>query len=135
MRTLVQAAAPSWMKSKQIRKRIRASGDRVVRIGTIRRWVRKGLAGRRAQQDDPPMTPCPTLDPSTADVYSGQCEVFPAGCTANFIFKTGPGPLGAASDGRTAFIGTAGHCVDHSNQTVYMQRGATIIALGVVRST
>ena len=128
-----KAAAPSWMKSKQVRKRIRAAGDKGVRLRTIRRWVRNGVAGRRAQQDDPPMMPCPTVDPSSADVYSGQCVVFPAGCTANFIFKTGPEPLGPASDGRTAFIGTAGHCVDHSNQTVFMQRGPTIIAVGVVK--
>jgi hypothetical protein len=131
-RSQPKAAAPSWMESKQVRKRIRASGEKGVRIGTIRRWVRNGLAGPRAQQDDPPMMPCPTVDPSTADVYSGQCVVFPAGCTANFIFKTGAAPLPPASDGRTAFIGTAGHCVDHSNQTVFMQRGPTIIAVGVV---
>ena len=79
------------------------------------------------------MTPCPTVDPSVADVYSGQCVVFPAGCTANFIFKTGVEPLGPASDGRTAFVGTAGHCVDHSNQTVYMQSGPAILAVGVVK--
>jgi hypothetical protein len=128
-----KAAAPSWMQSKQVRKRIRASGEKGVRIGTIRRWVRSGLAGKRAQRDDPPMMPCPTVDPSSADVYSGQCEVFPAGCSSNFIFKIGPGPLPPASDGRTAFTGTAGHCVDHSNQTVFMQRGPTIIAVGQVK--
>jgi hypothetical protein len=127
-----EAAPPAWMQSKEVRQRIRAAGDEGVRIGTIRRWVRNGVAGARAQED-PPMMPCPTVDPSTADVYSGQCEVFPAGCTANFIFKTGSEPLPPASDGRTAFIGTAGHCVDHSNQTVFMQRGPTIIAVGVVR--
>ncbi len=132
-RSKSRAAPPSWMKSKQIRKRIRAAGDKGVRIRTIRRWVRNGLAGKRAQQDDPPMMPCPNADPSTADVYSGQCVVFPAGCTANFLFKIGAEPLPAASDGRTAFIGTAGHCVDHANQTVFMQRGPTIIAVGVVR--
>jgi hypothetical protein len=132
-RSQPKAAAPSWMESKQVRTRIRAAGEKGVRIGTIRRWVRTGLAGARARQDDEPMMPCPTADPSTADVYSGQCVVFPAGCTANFIFKTGSEPLPAASDGRTAFVGTAGHCVEHSNQTVFMQRGPTIIAVGLVR--
>jgi hypothetical protein len=128
-----KAATPYWMKSKEVRQRIRAAGDDGVRIRKIRRWVRNGVAGRRAQQEDPPMMPCPTVDPSSADVYSGQCVVHPAGCTANFIFKIGSEPLPAVSDGRTAFIGTAGHCVDRSNQTVYMQRGPTIIAVGVVR--
>ena len=127
-----EAAPPSWMQSKAIRKRIRAAGEDGVRFGTVRRWVRLGLAGKRAAQEEPDALPCPTVDPSTADVYSGQCEVFPAGCTANFIYKTGPAPLAAASDGRTAFVGTAGHCVDHSNQVVFMQRGAEILAVGTV---
>jgi hypothetical protein len=132
-RSKPKAATPTWMKSKEVRQRIRASGDKGVRIRTIRRWVRNGVAGRKAQQEDPPMMPCPTVDPSNADVYSGQCVVHPAGCTANFIFKLGAEPLPPASDGRTAFIGTAGHCVNHSNQTVFMQRGPTIIAVGTVR--
>ena len=127
-----KAEPPSWMQSKQIRKRIRLAGEDGVRISKIRRWVRRGVAGKRAKQEEPDALPCPTVDPSTADVYSGQCEVYPAGCSSNFIFKTGPGPLAAASDGRTAFTGTAGHCVDRSNQVVYMQRGAEILAVGTV---
>ena len=127
-----EAAPPSFMKSKQIRKRIRLAGEDGVRISKIRRWVRMGVAGKKAAQEPPDALPCPTADPSAADVYSGQCEVYPAGCTSNFIFKTGPEPLAAASDGRTAFTGTAGHCVDRSNQVVYMQRGAEILAVGTV---
>lgn len=131
-RSKPSADPPSWMQSKKIRKRIRASGEDGVRISKIRRWVRMGLAGRRAAKEEPDPLPCPTVDPSTADVYSGQCEVYPAACTANFLYKTGPEPLPPASDGRTAFVGTAGHCVDRSNQVVFMQRGPEIIAVGTV---
>ena len=131
-RSKPEAAPPSFMQSKAIRKRIRAAGEKGVRYSTIRRWVRTGVAGKRAAQEEPDALPCPTVDPSTADVYSGQCEVFPAGCTSNFLFKTGSAPLPATSDGRTAFTGTAGHCVDRSNQVVFMQRGAEILAVGTV---
>ena len=81
-RSKPSADPPSWMQSKKIRKRIRASGEDGVRISKIRRWVRMGLAGRRAAKEEPDPLPCPTVDPSTADVYSGQCEVYPAACTA-----------------------------------------------------
>ena len=50
---------------------------------------------------------CPGIDPAaptpTSSVVSaGTCEVFPAGCTANFIY----------SNGSQFYVGTAGHCVD-----------------------
>jgi hypothetical protein len=60
-------------------------------------------------------------------VSAGTCEVYPYGCTANFIY----------SDGTQNYIGTAGHCVDNVGQDVYMQVnspgvGASIADVGTV---
>jgi hypothetical protein len=75
---------------------------------------------------------CPGIDPSsptpaTTVVSAGTCEVFPYGCTANFVY----------SNGSQYFIGTAGHCVDAVGQAVYMQVntpgiGASIANVGTV---
>jgi hypothetical protein len=60
-------------------------------------------------------------------VSAGTCEVFPYGCTANFIY----------SNGSQYYIGTAGHCVDRVGQSIYMQVntpgvGASIANVGTV---
>jgi hypothetical protein len=75
---------------------------------------------------------CPGLDPnsptpSTTVVSAGTCEVFPYGCTANFVY----------TNGSQYFIGTAGHCVDKVGQDIYMQVntpgiGASIANIGTV---
>jgi hypothetical protein len=75
---------------------------------------------------------CPGIDPNsptpaTSVVSAGTCEVFPYGCTANFIY----------SNGSQYFIGTAGHCVDKVGQAIYMQVnspgiGASIANIGTV---
>jgi hypothetical protein len=75
---------------------------------------------------------CPGIDPNsptpaTTVVSAGTCEVFPYGCTANFIY----------SNGSQYFIGTAGHCVDKVGQAIYMQVnspgiGASIANVGTV---
>lgn len=116
--------APSWM-TKKVRDRISAAGAEGVRISTIRQWVRAGLAGRRAQQQTV-TDPCFNGDPRPG-VNAGACQVYPYGCTANFIFHKGETPYTDISDGRHHFIGIAGHCVNHANEPVFME-----IANGVV---
>jgi hypothetical protein len=53
-------------------------------------------------------------------VSAAGCIVAPAGCTANFIFYSGSGRFTGTSDGRSYYIGTAGHCVD-AGERVFMQ--------------
>jgi hypothetical protein len=75
---------------------------------------------------------CPGIDPNsptpgTSVVSAGTCEVYPAGCTANFIY----------SNGGSFFVGTAGHCVNKVGEDVYMQVstpgvGASIANIGTV---
>ena len=127
--TAAQAAqgepAPFWMKSKQIRERIDAAGKRGVSYARIARWVRLGKAGAK-NADEPVADPCPTVEPGTepGSIHTNACITYPAGCTANFIFHKGSEPFAGVSDGRNYFIGTAGHCVDHSGQPVYMDNGS-----------
>src|SRR5437763_5656519 len=63
-----------------------------------------------------PLDVCPGFDPSspspsTSVVSAGTCEVYPYGCSANFIY----------SNGSQYYVGTAGHCVDKVGQDIYMQ--------------
>lgn len=117
--------APFWMKSKQIRERIDAAGTRGVSYAKIARWVQLGKAGAK-NADEPVPDPCPTVEPGTRpnSIHTNACITYPAGCTANFIFHKGSEPFVGVSDGRNYFIGTAGHCVDHSGQPVYMDNGS-----------
>jgi hypothetical protein len=121
--------APAWM-TKTIRARISKAGAKGVSMTKIRRWVRGGAAGRRAKEE-PVADPCPGASPSDK-LQSNTCITYPAGCTANFIYHYGPGPVGDTSDGRNYYIGTAGHCVDHANQHVFMQVGAAMVDVGTV---
>jgi len=123
--------APAYM-TKKIRSKISQRGTRGVSYTTLRRWVRAGRAGQKAK-DEPMPEPCPGAMPSPDAVQAGTCETWPAGCTANFIYYNGNGDFGdGTSDGRHYFIGTAGHCVDHANQPVYMQVGAAVVHVGWV---
>lgn len=71
---------------------------------------------------------CPgVMAVTTPTVQAGTCEVYPYGCTANFVY----------SNGSQYYIGTAGHCVDKVGQAVYMQVstpgvGASIANVGTV---
>lgn len=98
----------------------------VNRAGTQGKALPRRLAGPSATDICPGIDPnSPT--PSTSVVSAGTCEVYPYGCTANFIY----------SDGTQQYIGTAGHCVDNVGQDVYMQVnspgvGASIADVGTV---
>jgi hypothetical protein len=95
---------------------------------------KSGKRGKRAPKQAGPSAfdVCPGIDPSsptpaTTVVSAGTCEVYPYGCTANFVFK----------GGAQYYIGTAGHCVDRVGQDVYMQVnspgiGASIANIGTV---
>lgn len=132
--TELKRPAPFYMKSERIRDRIDRAGAKGVSYVRIQKWVRRGLAGKR-NRDEPVADPCPTLEPGIKipSVHTNACITYPYGCTANFIYKKGPGPVAPASDGRNYFLGTAGHCVDHSNQPVYADNGAlAVIRVGKV---
>jgi hypothetical protein len=113
----LRTSKPAWFTTT-FKKQVNKSGN-------------KGKA--KPQADGPGATDvCPGIDPSsptpaTTVVSAGTCEVYPYGCTANFIY----------SNGSQYFIGTAGHCVDKVGQAVYMQVntpgvGASIANVGTV---
>lgn len=115
--TTLRTAHPKWFTTK-FKKQVNKAG-------------RKGKAKPRAT--GPGTTDiCPGIDPnsptpSTTVVSAGTCEVFPYGCTANFVY----------TNGSQYYIGTAGHCVDKVGQSVYMQVntpgvGASIANIGTV---
>jgi hypothetical protein len=120
----LRTPAPFWM-TPAIQRRITAAGPEGASLERIQQWVDQGLAGP-ARQDEAVQDPCPTVDAgyksAEPTVKAGACQVAPFGCTANFIYYKGPeAVMPATSDGRNHFIGTAGHCVDHANQPVFMQ--------------
>src|SRR3954465_12242968 len=113
----LRTSHPSWFTPK-FKKQVNKAG-------------RKGKA--KPSADRPGATDvCPGIDPNsptpaTSVVSAGTCEVYPYGCTANFIY----------SNGSQYFIGTAGHCVDKVGQDIYMQVnspgvGASIADVGTV---
>lgn len=133
----LRASAPFWMTAP-IQRRISAAGPGGVPLRRIQRWVDQGLAGAD-QRDQTVQEPCPTVDAYRTvgpTVKAGACQVAPFGCTANFIYYRGPQEaLPPVSDGRNHFIGTAGHCVEHANQPVFMQveaAGAVVAKVGEV---
>jgi hypothetical protein len=123
----LQAEAPFWMASVQVRQQIDAAGARGLSIEEIEALVRLGLAGE-ANKDEPVADPCPTLEPGTkpGTVHANACITYPGGCTANFLYHRGT-EFDFVADGRRDFIGTAGHCVDHSGQPVYMDNGSGMV--------
>src|SRR3954467_3783112 len=113
----LRTSHPSWFTTK-FKKQVNKSG-------------KKGKP--KPEADGPGATDvCPGIDPNsptpaTTVVSAGTGEVFPYGCTANFIY----------SNGSQYFVGTAGHCVDKVGQSVYMQVnspgvGASIANIGTV---
>jgi hypothetical protein len=113
----LRTSKPAWFTTT-FKKQVNKAGN-------------KGKATPRAAE--PGTTDiCPGIDPNsptpaTSVVSAGTCEVFPYGCTANFVY----------SNGSQYFIGTAGHCVDKVGQAVYMQVnspgiGASIANIGTV---
>jgi len=113
------APPPKWL-TPEIRERIAAAGPEGVHISTIRGWLSEGLA--KELQDPSDFDPCfnGDLRPDVS-VKAGACQVYPYGCTANFVFHKGADPFIEAPGGRNRFIGIAGHCVDHANQPSIME--------------
>jgi hypothetical protein len=114
----LRTAHPSWFTPK-FKKQVNKSGKR-------------GKPAPKSGDGPGTLDVCPGIDPNsptpaTSVVSAGTCEVYPAGCTANFIY----------SNGSSYFVGTAGHCVDRVGQSVYMQVnspgvGASIANIGTV---
>jgi hypothetical protein len=111
-------APPASYMTAQARHQIDQAGTRGVAV--------RQLAGPGA------LDVCPGIDPSsptpsTSVVSAGTCEVYPHGCTANFVYK----------GGTQYYIGTAGHCVNAVGESIYMQvnspgLGASIANIGTV---
>jgi hypothetical protein len=120
------APPPKWL-TPEIRDRIAAAGPEGVHISTIRGWLSEGLADEL--QDPSDFAPCFNGDPRGPSVNAGACQVYPYGCTANFIFHKGSDPFLGVSDGRNYFIGIAGHCVDHANQPSIMEIQNGVLAV------
>src|SRR3954453_23198533 len=115
--TSLRTAHPKWFTPK-FKKQVKRAGTRGKRPPKA--------AGPGATDVCPGIDPnSPT--PATSVVSAGTCEVYPYGCTANFIY----------SSGSQKYIGTAGHCVDKVGQDIYMQVstpgvGASIADIGTV---
>src|SRR3954454_2426422 len=93
--TTLRTPHPSWFTPK-FKKQVKKAG---------KRGKPKPSAGPSATDVCPGIDPnSPT--PATTVVSAGTCEVYPYGCTANFIYSGGGG----------YYIGTAGHCVDKVGQ-------------------
>lgn len=99
--TTLKTAPPAWF-TPAFKAKVDAAGVK---------GVKKPTAGPGATDVCPGVDPnSPT--PSTSVVSAGTCEVYPAGCTANFVY----------SGGGQYYIGTAGHCVDDkTGNDIYMQ--------------
>src|SRR3954453_2266765 len=114
--TTLRTSPPAWF-TPVFKAQVDAAGTKGVAVPT---------AGPSATDVCPGVDPnSPT--PATSVVSAGTCEVFPYGCTANFVY----------TNGSQFFIGTAGHCVDKVGQDVYMQVntpgvGASIADIGTV---
>jgi hypothetical protein len=88
-------------------------------------------AGSKGVAAPGPLDVCPGVQPDSLTgspvVSAGTCEVYPHGCTANFVY----------SNGTQKYIGTAGHCVNNVGEAIYMQVstpgiGASIANVGTV---
>src|SRR5438128_3061612 len=114
--TTLRTAHPAWF-TPLFKAQVDRAGTKGVAVPT---------AGSSATDVCPGIDPnSPT--PATTVVSAGTCEVYPYGCTANFVY----------TNGSQFFIGTAGHCVDKVGQDVYMQVntpgvGASIADVGTV---
>lgn len=130
----LEAPSPWYLKSEAVRDRIAAKGKRGASRQAVIDWARaeRKRKGRQRAPEEPAPQPCGSADPSDAPAHVGACMVYPAGCTMNFVFKRGPEPAAEVSDGRNYFLGTAGHCVDRSNQEVIVEDKGTFTTIGTV---
>jgi hypothetical protein len=62
---------------------------------------------------------CPGAVVHEGGVGTGTCIVFPAGCTANFVYYSGGGSTAPAVANGSLYLGTAGHCVEKAGEAVY----------------
>lgn len=120
-----RTSAPAWL-TDAVRARIDAAGTRGVPLALL-------------AAEEPAITDvCPGVVAfQEGGVGSGTCLVYPYGCTANFIYQETGGAAPATADGRQ-YLGSAGHCSDHSGQPVYGAIstpgvGPAIARIGTVR--
>lgn len=102
--TTLETEPPTWFTPK-FKKQVNKSGT-------------KGKRPPKGEDQPGTFDVCPGVHPNapvpgTSVVAAGTCIVYPAGCTANFVY----------SGGGQYYLGTAGHCVDRVGQSVYAQVG------------
>jgi hypothetical protein len=111
--------APAWF-THELKQRVDASGTRGVPL------------------DEPGVLDvCPGAVFHEGSVGTGTCLVFPAGCTANFVYYSGGGPTAPAVADGNLYLGTAGHCVEKVGEPVYGAIstpgvGESIVRIGTV---
>jgi hypothetical protein len=111
--------APAWF-TEDLRQMVDASGSQGVPV------------------DEPGVLDvCPGVVLHEGGVGTGTCLVFPAGCTANFVYFNGGGATAPAVANGKLYLGTAGHCVEKPGEPVYGAIstpgvGASIVRVGTV---
>ena len=94
--------APSWF-TDDFKRQVDASGPTGIQV-----------------DDHQVYDVCPGAVIHENGVGTGTCLVVPAGCTANFVYYAGGGTVaGRVSSGGAYYLGTAGHCVEKTGETVY----------------
>jgi hypothetical protein len=111
--------APAWF-TQSFRDRVDAAGQQGV-----------PLAGPSA------LDVCPGAVLHEGGVGTGTCLVFPYGCTANFVYRSGAAAKAPVVADGSLYLGSAGHCSDKVGQVVYAAIstpgvGASIARIGTV---
>jgi hypothetical protein len=109
--------APAWF-TQEFQQRVDAAGTQGIPV-----------------DEHSALDVCPGAVIHEGAVGTGTCLVYPAGCTANFVYANGP-TAPAVADG-SLYLGTAGHCVDRPGGPVYGAIstpgvGASIVKIGTV---
>jgi hypothetical protein len=112
-------SAPAWFTA-ELRQQVDASGTEGVPL-----------------DDHSALDVCPGAEIHEGGVGTGTCLVYPAGCTANFVYSSGGGSVAPAVADGNLYLGTAGHCVDRVGDVVYgvistPGVGESIVRIGTV---
>jgi hypothetical protein len=76
---------------------------------------------------------CPGAVFHESGVGTGTCLVYPAGCTANFVYYRGSGGRAPAVANGRLFLGSAGHCSKREGQPVYAAISTPGVGPGIAR--
>ena len=93
--------APAWF-TEDFKQRVDASGRQGVPL-----------------DEHGTLDVCPGVVIHEGGVGTGTCLVFPFGGTANFVYFSGSGSQAPAVADGSLYLGTAGHCVEKTGESVY----------------